>query len=1057
MAFDVGAIEATLELDRDPFQAGLDQSQTDAQQFVSTPLVATLTLDDAEADAAIDEIRAKLEALTATPYTAVVTVTSDDGTAGFESLVAEAPAATAGLEDLGVAAEATDVELETLGNTSARTATDIGDAAAGIDALAASAWPAADALMEVSDGFGAITPETEAALSNIDSLAAAADTAGISYADFTTALDRAGIGFENIASSAEQTGVSTDEAATGLAAVAAQGSGLKSFFSEAAQGMTDWNLASSAAAADAGSFGQAFAKDSAVVDQLGGTLAQTAASFSNFVETENAAAAGTAAYVNGMLAAIEANDEVLLGMGRATAAAVDMDAAFEDVGVSAEEADAVLNSIVQSTFAIEEAGTGTGGGGGGIAGIVSEFQSWASEASTLWETLAALSPVLVGVVSTGVGAIGALAGAASIGLAGIGVGVLALIPDLSQMESAVKDAYDGWQAMTGAAGMFAPVVQGMGTVVSDVLNAITPLLQPAEQAFAEVEQYIEAIAQSPDLHAFVQWLGGAFSQTAETFAQTLGNFGNAFSGFIQTGWPFIQMIENGMVSLSNDLAKFANSNGFKDFVTWLQQNGPTVGQILANIFGIVESLWEGFMKLAPVMDPVIDAITKLADAFLHLGPVAPIIAGVVGAVGGLALLVTPVVGIGAAIGALSGIGAAAGAGVALGLGVAAVATVGLAAGAGVAAYEITEHWSGVQSAANDVGDWFSNSLPHFFMSGYDTVASSATSFGHQLESGWDQVQSGASDVGNWFSDSMPHFFMAGYNDLVDAGGAAGVVATGLQDGWNAVKTGASDAGNWFSSSVPHFFESGYNDLSSIADSVGHVFDQTPDIIGHAFSDAGSWLVGAGGSIASGLSGGITTGAEAVWGFFSNLPDNILHFVDDAAHWLLQIGEDVIEGFWNGLKTAWNDVFGWLETAAKDVIDVFKSVLGIFSPSTVMAELGENVMAGFGGGLQTGWENHVAGFLASSATGLAAAFGTMSGTSGAGTATTGTASLVASLASAPTALSSTGVGGNVTSTTNLTIIAPSGSAADIAAVVKPMLDQRDTELAFKVRTANRGHS
>ena len=38
------------------------------------------------------------------------------------------------------------------------------------------------------------------------------------------------------------------------------------------------------------------------------------------------------------------------------------------------------------------------------------------------------------------------------------------------------------------------------------------------------------------------------------------------------------MIEGGIQSLGTDLKNFGNSNTFKDFVSWLQQNGPTIGE-----------------------------------------------------------------------------------------------------------------------------------------------------------------------------------------------------------------------------------------------------------------------------------------------------------------------------------------------------------------------------------------------------------------------------------------------------------------------------------------------
>lgn len=50
MAFDAGSVQATLELDRTPFQQGLDQARADADRFSRDPINARLGVDTARAD-----------------------------------------------------------------------------------------------------------------------------------------------------------------------------------------------------------------------------------------------------------------------------------------------------------------------------------------------------------------------------------------------------------------------------------------------------------------------------------------------------------------------------------------------------------------------------------------------------------------------------------------------------------------------------------------------------------------------------------------------------------------------------------------------------------------------------------------------------------------------------------------------------------------------------------------------------------------------------------------------------------------------------------------------
>ena len=51
--FDVGTIEATLDLNRDPFQAAWDPIVEEVHEFVDDPHTLVLDLNDDEADASV--------------------------------------------------------------------------------------------------------------------------------------------------------------------------------------------------------------------------------------------------------------------------------------------------------------------------------------------------------------------------------------------------------------------------------------------------------------------------------------------------------------------------------------------------------------------------------------------------------------------------------------------------------------------------------------------------------------------------------------------------------------------------------------------------------------------------------------------------------------------------------------------------------------------------------------------------------------------------------------------------------------------------------------------
>lgn len=71
----------------------------------------------------------------------------------------------------------------------------------------------------------------------------------------------------------------------------------------------------------------------------------------------------------------------------------------------------------------------------------------------------------------------------------------------------------------------------------------------------------------------------------------------------------------------------------------------------------------------------------------------------------------------------------------------------------------------------------------------------------------------------------------------------------------------------------------------------------------------------------------------------------------AANWgkLKQAGIDLINGLWKGLKQAWANVKEWVSNIGSGIVDTFKGIFKINSPSRVMADIGSSI----GEGLEKG--------------------------------------------------------------------------------------------------------
>ena len=96
----------------------------------------------------------------------------------------------------------------------------------------------------------------------------------------------------------------------------------------------------------------------------------------------------------------------------------------------------------------------------------------------------------------------------------------------------------------------------------------------------------------------------------------------------------------------------------------------------------------------------------------------------------------------------------------------------------------------------------------------------------------------------------------------------------------------------------------------------------------------------------------TTGSEAHEMFNTALGvvSGFISGIGSKAQELFEAGKNVIQGFWNGLKDAVDSVLDWVEGMGTGIVDRFKSVLGIASPSKVFRELGMYVDQGLAEGI-----------------------------------------------------------------------------------------------------------
>lgn len=92
---------------------------------------------------------------------------------------------------------------------------------------------------------------------------------------------------------------------------------------------------------------------------------------------------------------------------------------------------------------------------------------------------------------------------------------------------------------------------------------------------------------------------------------------------------------------------------------------------------------------------------------------------------------------------------------------------------------------------------------------------------------------------------------------------------------------------------------------------------------------------------------LKTVVGAIGDFIGSAKGPFLDFIN----WVGNVGGKIIDGMLGGLKFGWHKVTDWFTAATSIIPDSIKNILGLHSPSKVMADIGVNIGKGLAGGIK----------------------------------------------------------------------------------------------------------
>ncbi|WP_414052882.1 phage tail protein [Macrococcus animalis] len=187
---------------------------------------------------------------------------------------------------------------------------------------------------------------------------------------------------------------------------------------------------------------------------------------------------------------------------------------------------------------------------------------------------------------------------------------------------AYQSALDGlkskWQEIVtmNADGIFTTMANGMNAA-KVALEGLTPFLSGVvttmQKASAEMLKWAQT---SSTAQKFFEMMGTTGVTVFENVIGAIGRFGNGFLNLINQLAPLFEWVGKGLLNMGTQFdqwsQKVSTAEGIKNFIAYVQENLPKLGEIFGNTF---EGIFNLFKAFAPNSQTIFDSLVIMSAKF----------------------------------------------------------------------------------------------------------------------------------------------------------------------------------------------------------------------------------------------------------------------------------------------------------------------------------------------------------------------------------------------------------------------------------------------------------
>nr|WP_277952375.1 hypothetical protein [Staphylococcus hominis] len=192
--------------------------------------------------------------------------------------------------------------------------------------------------------------------------------------------------------------------------------------------------------------------------------------------------------------------------------------------------------------------------------------------------------------------------------------------------------------MLEAAGSF-------GSGLISVLTQIAPLAEWVSQGFKKMGAAFNEWAQSVEgqnaIKSFIEYTKQNLPLIGQIFSSTFKGIFNLMKAFAPNTHLVLQGLADMAQKFEDWSATIAQSDGFKKFIEYVQENGPKLIQLLGNIINIIINVATAMAPFAAAVLDVAIAMTDFIEALTEAHPAIGIMLGLIATLAGIFMTLGP--------------------------------------------------------------------------------------------------------------------------------------------------------------------------------------------------------------------------------------------------------------------------------------------------------------------------------------------------------------------------------------------------------------------------------